>query len=555
VWRYTLCVTVLFGMAAGGCGRPAPPPPSSAKLAPPPVRTTAGESPPEKLKADLATEDSTAVEMDSPSREPEDASKATDDERKMADAAGRERIALLTPGGPLIVDVSVTIDGRSHSAVFDERVNKVLEAAGATEDEGKPTWEALAANEDFLATQQTNQPSGSSQLKMWVEQYDENRDGEIQTAEAAAWLGRDAGRSASAFAVRSSRSYVSVPSAASRVWRLLDTDQSGSLSGDEIGSAAGKFWALDADDDRVISSAELATLREQLAAAGVATPAAPETARYAAIQIEPAMEADRLEYLLSDLYAPRQMLGPSSFPELADLYKKLDANGDDWLEQLELTDMVTTDPHLELAVSFGGPNETQRGTAALSVRHHVEEVDVLAIPSPNRVMLAVGSTRLIVSTHDLASNGEATQSAEPTQIRLMVHDQSDAVFEELDQNADGRLGEREIAASTNQLLARDANGDGQLAASELRYSMIVAFLRGEQPQEQSFYVPAFVPAGIATDSPMWFSKADFNADGDISRREFVGSFQHFAAVDENEDGFISREEAAAFDEKTPARSN
>jgi hypothetical protein len=88
-----------------------------------------------------------------------------------------------------------------------------------------------------------------------------------------------------------------------------------------------------------------------------------------------------------------------------------------------------------------------------------------------------------------------------------------------------------------------------LAAGELRYSMVVAFLRGEAEQEQSFYVPTFVAPANVAQAPSWFAKADFNSDGDISRREFLGSFERFDAVDQDEDGYISRDEAASFDEK------
>jgi Ca2+-binding EF-hand superfamily protein len=430
-------------------------------------------------------------------------------------------------------------------------VTKVLEAAGETKDGGRPTWEALAANEEFLKSQQPNGPSGASQLKMWVEQYDDNRDGHIQRGEAAAWLGRNAGRAASAFAVRSSRSYVSAPSASSRVWRLLDRDHDGLLSVEEIDSAADTFWTLDANDDRVISSGELATLREQLEATGMPTAVRDEEARYAAIHIEPDIDADRLEYLLGDLYATRQTLGPSSFSHLAEFYKKLDANDDGWLEQLELTDMVTMDAHLELSVAFGGADAAAKNGPVVAVRSHVPEVNILAAPSASRMVMSAGNARLIVSIHDLtAGNGNNQMAgAEPGQVRLMVHDQSDAVFEELDQNADGRLGEREISAATRQLLARDSNSDGALAASELRYSMIVAFLRGEAQQEQSFYVPPSVTAASTAEAPAWFASADFNADGDISRREFIGSFERFTAVDANQDGYISRDEATAFDKK------
>jgi hypothetical protein len=204
-------------------------------------------------------------------------------------------------------------------------------------------------------------------------------------------------------------------------------------------------------------------------------------------------------------------------------------------------------PHLELSVDFGGADPAQRGEAKLAVRNHAPDVSIVASPSASRMVLSAGGARLILSAHDLV--GGNAPNANFAQIRLMVHDESDAVFEELDQNADGRLGEREIAVASTQLLARDGNGDGQLAAGELRYSMVVALLRGEAEQEQSFYVPTFATPANAAQAPSWFAKADFNGDGDISRREFLGSFERFDAVDDNRDGYINRDEAAAFDEK------
>jgi Ca2+-binding EF-hand superfamily protein len=510
---------------------------------------------PEDGKSESSTGEVGKIDSLSDSGQESEKADGEDHKAKATEAAGRERVALLTPGGPLIVDFWVTLDGRSYTSPFDELVTKVLEAAGETKEGARATWEALAANEEFLKAQQPNGPSGESQLQMWIEQYDSNRDGQIQRLEAAAWLGRNAGRAASAFALRSSRSYVSVPTASSRVWRLLDIDRDGMLSNADLDSAAETFWRLDANDDRVISTAELATLREQLEARAMPMMAAPvrdEVARYAAIHIEPDIDADRLEYLLSDLYAPRQILGPASFTDLGGLYKQLDANADDWFEKLELTEMVTMQPHLELSVDFGGADVARRGDAKLAVRNHVQEVTVLATPSASRLVLSAGSARLIFSAHDLAAGAGTNES---NQVRLMVHDENDAVFEELDQNADGRLGEREIAVASTQLLERDANGDGQLAAGELRYSMIVALLRGEMGQEQSFYVPTNATSANQANAPAWFAKADFNSDGDISRREFLGSFERFDAVDLDDDGYISREEAAALEEEARKESD
>jgi hypothetical protein len=129
----------------------------------------------------------------------------------------------------------------------------------------------------------------------------------------------------------------------------------------------------------------------------------------------------------------------------------------------------------------------------------------------------------------------------------MVHDQYDALFGALDANADGRLGEREVDTCSTRLMARDANGDGQLGTDEVTYSMIVAFLRGEPANEQSFYIPPTVATPL-TDKPAssWFVRADFNRDGDISRREFLGSLEQFAQLDADHNGYIGADEAAAF---------
>ena len=135
---------------------------------------------------------------------------------------------------------------------------------------------------------------------------------------------------------------------------------------------------------------------------------------------------------------------------------------------------------------------------------------------------------------------------ESGEIRAMVHDECDALFEALDRNADGRLGEREIATAPASTAQLDTNSDGQLANDELPTAMIVAFMRSERPNEQSFYVPeAPATPRSSDDVPAWFANADFNGDGDISRREFLGSLEQFKQLDVNQDSFISVDEATA----------
>jgi Ca2+-binding EF-hand superfamily protein len=447
----------------------------------------------------------------------------------------------------VLVDVAMMLNGRSHLAVFEELVGQVLKAAD-TDGNGQATWDELAANEKYLADYQPNgQPVSARQLKMWIEQLDENRDGQIQPGEAAGWLGRNSGTTARAFTLRSSRWYHANPRASSRVWQLLDTNRDARLSTEEIADAADRFFQFDANDDRVISPAELASLREQLDAGNPEVMATSrEVTRYAAIHLDAAVAVDRLEFLLSDLYSPRQMLGPTSFPDLSGLFAKLDANADNWLEQQELASLRTIEPHLQLTATFNdGSGESQVEAARLTLDAHSPEVTVVA-QSANRVVVSIGGTRLIVSAHDLQPGQTAGQEIERNQIHAMVHDQCDAMFEELDANSDGRLGEREIATGAEQLLRRDANADRQLSTDELTCSMIVAFLRGEGPNEDAFYIPATRAARqIDAQTPAWFVSGDFNGDGDISRREFLGSFEQFARLDTDQNGYIGVAEAVA----------
>jgi hypothetical protein len=107
------------------------------------------------------------------------------------------------------------------------------------------------------------------------------------------------------------------------------------------------------------------------------------------------------------------------------------------------------------------------------------------------------------------------------------------------------LGEREIAFSTQQFQSLDTNGDGRLAAGEVAGRTTVDLVRGSLPSGEARYnLPHLRPAAGDFRPPDWFESGDFNGDGHISRREFVGTLDQFAQLDLNGDAFISAAEAA-----------
>lgn len=56
---------------------------------------------------------------------------------------------------------------------------------------------------------------------------------------------------------------------------------------------------------------------------------------------------------------------------------------------------------------------------------------------------------------------------------------------------------------------------------------------------------AILPGTASGEGPEWFRRMDRNQDGDINRREFIGTAAMFAESDLDGDGLISASEAAA----------
>jgi len=510
---------VMALVVALGCDRAAPTQPAVA------AKSKPAATPEEKIPADESAE--------------------TASKEKVDELPRPERILLLTPGGPVVADVLLSIEGQPHDQALEEIVQRVL-AAADTDQDGRSTWQEWKENGAFFQESLAEDSTTLRQINQWIKRYDENRDKRMQPAEAAAWLGRNGGGSARAFAVRSRRSFVAHLASSSRVWQLLDGDHDGVLSETEIRHTPERFWSLDANDDRTITPVELASLRDQLEKAGGRQFRANRSSRrYAAIHCDSSLDLDSLDSLLSDLYAPRQSLGPQSFSDLPDLFAKLDVDQNKKLDRGELAAIFHIQPMLKLSIAFHASDEVP---ATVHVDDHAHEISLGAQQSDHRVVFSLRKTRLIISAHDLASGEERGLAIPRSQIRLMVHDQSDAMFQELDSNGNGRLGEREIESSAERLLQYDANHDRQVTTDELPYPMIVAFLRGEPSNQRSFYLPRrkTLPSRDEA-SPAWFKQADFNGDGDLSRREFLGPSERFSKLDLDGDGYIHREEAAAYE--------
>ncbi|MFN0051802.1 MAG: hypothetical protein ACKV0T_06405, partial [Planctomycetales bacterium] len=141
------------------------------------------------------------------------------------------------------------------------------------------------------------------------------------------------------------------------------------------------------------------------------------------------------------------------------------------------------------------------------------------------------------------------EAAAQARTLMNVSDTGRNLFEVLDANRDGRLSRRELLTAPARYQAWDADRDGSLSEEEIPNHFQISFGPG-QPEIPGLPMMSFLsapPRGFGPPGPLtgpaWFQKMDKNHDGDVTRREFLGSRDAFDRLDANRDGVISPEEA------------
>jgi Ca2+-binding EF-hand superfamily protein len=142
-------------------------------------------------------------------------------------------------------------------------------------------------------------------------------------------------------------------------------------------------------------------------------------------------------------------------------------------------------------------------------------------------------------------------------VSLALSDESRGLFDLLDVNRDGRLSVREMRAAPALIAKLDRAGKGYLTRADLPASYRLTVRRGPAGATSDDYgaVLAAIYGGSSkaethrapTAGPLWFRKMDKNGDGDVSRREWLGSEELFRQIDTDGDGLISAAEAERFD--------
>ena len=517
-----------------------------------------------------------------------------------------ERLVLFLPGGPLVVELRMTIDGGPFRAARQVLVDEALKLADGDHD-GRATWNEVYSDPKRVFVQRFDLTTNGMARKEFMRINDTNQNGLVDRDEARRLVAR-AKYAGAAFSVEGSSEYRRSNPRRSIVRTMLDANDDDLLDEAELAAAEARLLARDANDDQIVTWSELDD-----SLAGDAQAMTTRTNAYlnhpAALALGDRTDWDGIIYTLSEQYLALGGTLDESFSLAPSMARALDDDGDGQLAYDEIRRLNVIEPQLVVAANFGKPGDQVAGVSLVRLSPEVGVADEIVLHTPRGIVLTLDGYRLQIVLDDRApadaggptpeeqlamfdknkdgylekdevkdvspdaarmfdqwdSNGDgkiyldelaayrrSQQAPQSSAIRAVAGDDSDVLFPLLDANQDGRLTTRELRAARESLLALDSDGDGRLSLEELPGGLTLLLSRGlpsnMSPQRRGL---AAMPAPAAGSGPDWFVRMDANRDQEVSLDEFPGSAEKFRSLDLDGDGFVSASEAQAKNARLP----
>ena len=139
-------------------------------------------------------------------------------------------------------------------------------------------------------------------------------------------------------------------------------------------------------------------------------------------------------------------------------------------------------------------------------------------------------------------------------LTLTAANEGRSVFGLLDLDSNRQLGAREVQDTFTRVSGCDRDRDGRITPEEVPHHIHLTLTQGNlapllaNPAANlaGASSAAMVPSSTRpTAGPPWFRKMDRNHDGDVSRREFLGTHAQFDRLDRDRDGLLAPSEAEA----------
>jgi Ca2+-binding EF-hand superfamily protein len=523
-----------------------------------------------------------------------------------------ERLLLMIPGGLLVIDVDVTIDGKPFRTHREGIVAKLL--ANADKDKnGKVSFDEALSYPTFASGRLAYVGRNDQQRKQFIETYDYDKDGLVDKNEMRALAAIAFGGAAFSVSNYGSRYGVGSP-----IFGVLDVDNDKMLSAEELAGAEQQLKTRDADDNDILTLLEIAgasgrsQYRQTRFVRG-------QTVASIVYHIHPKTDWTAVHKAILQKYGKDCRW--TEFPATPEL-KAFDKNNNQQVEAEELSHFEKVKPHIHMEVNLGKSGGLPEGVAFKSVSDELKIVDQASSQIGQKQLLQLETCHLqLISGNPQMQNYnfdaqavafmrrfdtdenkyiekqelEKVQKSMVPQFQLWDANQDGKVYDDeiksfyqrsrsatmnrisvaavdrggwllglVDANSDSQLGLREMRTAAQRLKSADKNGDGQISADEVPSTVKLAVATGNyayqflaEGRQMYAYGSGRVvlgngarPASPASQGPDWFVRMDRNGDGDVTMREFLGTKEQFNKLDKNTDGFIERKEAEAVAEQS-----
>jgi len=444
------------------------------------------------------------------------------------------RLLILPPQRPLIVDLAVITDGRSYRLAREKWVDLLLSQAKGkystavkTEDakielvEGtsadgdaseetsaddveEPADEEMADQTEGVKAESRKEPTVIQRLKNYVAAVGDQADPQEVRWLLADWTGGP-------------ELIVLGPAAAwqrsevAPLWSWLDLDGDHNLSHAEVSQALKRLQQADVDEDDIVDLAEL--FRND-------HPASPYEKQFAhplAVVIDDDTDWNALLDDLADVYG--------------EPYSSKSAN--------ELAALKVQSPDLVCRVSLDAKDAK---LAMLSVDPALGDAAQIVESKENVITVDVAGSYVELSAAR-APAGEKLEVAAP-QIAIGAVVDGYPLFRLLDADGDQRITRPEQRQLADLLRDLDRDGDGQLGQSEIPTAIRLAVTGGPHVHEllRERTRAARLRSRERLPVPGWFADMDRNRDGELSRREFLGTSAQFDQFDRDGNDLINDKE-------------
>jgi Ca2+-binding EF-hand superfamily protein len=307
---------------------------------------------------------------------------------------------------------------------------------------------------------------------------------------------------------------------ATKLLEKYDRKKRGKLTREEIGFPAEMFQALDRNKDSVLDADELAAWLDLPPDLEVLVRL--DSPENEAVHILPGADGK-----------PLPLATRSKVSRIGSVLVHLPA------EQVEV---------LRVA---GSPAERQRGVPLGALQGFADDyvIDSKQIFQPPFTMVAY--FRLADRNGDNKLTGKEIRAFVELQKKLVTRstvltfvDRGQNLFEFIDADHDRRLSRRELMTLWDRLSPWMKPGADSFDPKDLPQMFQIIVSHGElRSPEGDPGSGSVIRAANRLRGPLWFRKMDRNADGDVSRQEFLGTPEQFKLIDKDGDGLIDLQEA------------